>query len=175
MFKAIVALMLLGASAGWCQTPPKDADTTQALLTEVRELRVAIEGMTVASQRVQIALYALQMQDAAVARAEQRVDAARSKCTSIDENRRRMTQTIQQAEAASVAPGNEEAATKQFKDRLAEMKANLDIVNSEAEGCQAAEAEASNRLQAERSRLTELQDRIGQMDKALESLASPAK
>ncbi|HEX4749352.1 MAG TPA: hypothetical protein VH302_07395 [Bryobacteraceae bacterium] len=175
MLKTVFPVLLSAASVGWRQTPPKDADTTQALLTEVRELRLAIEGMTVASQRVQIALYALQMQNATVARAEQRVDAARSKCASIDENRRRIAQTIQQAEAASVALGNEEAATKEFKERLAELKGNLDVINSEAESCQAADAEASNGLQTERSRLTELQDRIGRLDKALENLASPAK
>src|SRR6201996_1601666 len=103
MLKTVYALALLASSAAWCQTPPpKNADTVQALLPEVHELRLAIEGMTVASQRVQIALYALQMQDAAVARAEQRVDTVRSKCASSDENRRRMTRAIQQTEAASV-------------------------------------------------------------------------
>lgn len=92
MLKTAFALTLLASSVGWCQTPTRDPDTTQTLLTEVHQLRLAIEGMTVASQRVQIALYALQIQDAAVARAEQRVDSARSKCASMDENRRRMTQ-----------------------------------------------------------------------------------
>jgi chromosome segregation ATPase len=159
--------MLLAASAGWCQTPPKDADTTQALLAEVHELRLAIEGMTVASQRVQIALYALQMQDAAVARAEQAVDADRNKCASIDVNRQHTAQAVQQLEnaTASVTPGVEQPPNKDLKERLAEMKGNLEVITSEGDGCRAAQAEASNRLQTERSRLTELQDRIGRLDK----------
>jgi chromosome segregation ATPase len=177
MFKTVFAVMLLAASAGWGQTSAKDAGTTQALLTEVRELRRAIEGMTVASQRIQITLYALQMQDAAVARAEQAADADRNRCASIEVNRQHTAQAAQQLEnaSASVTPGVEQAANKDLKERLAEMKANLDMVNSDAEGCRAIEAEASNKLQTERSRLTELQDRIGRLDKALESLANPAK
>jgi hypothetical protein len=71
--------MMLAASNGLCQTPAKEVDTLQSLLVEVRQLRQDIESMTVASQRVQIALYGLQIQDAAVARAAQRLDDARNK------------------------------------------------------------------------------------------------
>jgi chromosome segregation ATPase len=177
MLKATVALTLVAAWAAWCQAPTKEADTTKALLAEVHQLRLAIEGMTGASQRVQIALYALQIEDAAVARAEQRVDAERNKCASIEVNRQHTAQAVQQLEnaAASAGAGVEPPPAKVFKQQLAEMKANLEMINSEGEGCRAAEAEASNRLQSERSKLLELQDRIGRLDKALEGLASPAK
>jgi hypothetical protein len=53
-------VMLFIASDGLCQTPVKETDTLQSLLAEVHQLRMDIEAMTVASQRVQIALYELQ-------------------------------------------------------------------------------------------------------------------
>ncbi len=72
------AVMMFVALPGYSQTPVRDANTLQALLDEVHQLRQAIEGMTAASQRVQIALYGLQMQDGAVDRATQRVDNVRN-------------------------------------------------------------------------------------------------
>jgi chromosome segregation ATPase len=67
---------MLFAASGLGQTPAKEPDALQSLLTEVQQLRKDIEAMTVASQRVQIALYSLQMQDGAVGRAEKRLDEA---------------------------------------------------------------------------------------------------
>ena len=77
---AFIMVSLFAASAALCQTPAKESDTLQSLLMEVHQLRQDIEAMTVASQRVQIALYTLQMQDAAVARTTQRLDEARNRC-----------------------------------------------------------------------------------------------
>ncbi len=82
------------------QTPAKDADPVQALLVEVRQLRQDIEAMTVASQRVQIALYALQLQDAAVARSAQRLDNAKNKCAGVEEHRSHAESEVQRFENA---------------------------------------------------------------------------
>jgi hypothetical protein len=95
----MVAIIFL-ASDAFCQTPVKESDTLQSLLTEVHQLRQDIEAMTVASQRVQIALSALQIQDTAVARAIQRVDNARSKCSAEEANRQRTASEIQRLESS---------------------------------------------------------------------------
>ena len=83
MIKNAFALVLFAVSSGLCQTPEKP-DVLQSLLTEVHQLRQDIEAMTVASQRVQIALYALQMQDAVVARATLRFDSIHDKCAAAE-------------------------------------------------------------------------------------------
>jgi hypothetical protein len=83
----VFSVMLFIASDGLCQTPVKETDTLQSLLAEVHQLRMDIEAMTVASQRVQIALHELQMQDAAVARAKQRVDNTQNRCLGAERNR----------------------------------------------------------------------------------------
>lgn len=59
MKQIAAAAMLLVATNGLCQLPQKDNDTLQSLMGEVHQLRRDIEAMTVASQRVQVALYQL--------------------------------------------------------------------------------------------------------------------
>jgi hypothetical protein len=81
------AAMLLVATNGLCQSLPKDNETLQSLMSEIHQLRMDIEAMTVASQRVQIVLYQLQMEDAAVARATQRIDSIHDKCASTENTR----------------------------------------------------------------------------------------
>src|ERR1700676_1427929 len=98
MNKIALAAMFFAASQALCQTSAKEPDTLQSLLTEVRQLRQNIEAMTIASQRVQIALYALQMQDAAVARSAQRLDSAHDKCSGAVENRAHLAETIRRLE-----------------------------------------------------------------------------
>ena len=51
--------------------------------------------MTVASQRAQIALYALQMQDGVVARATLRFDNIHDKCVAVESERQKLTAEIQ--------------------------------------------------------------------------------
>jgi len=99
-----LAVMLFEASNGLCQTPAKEPDTLHALLLEVHQLRQDIEAMTVASQRVQIALHGLQMQDAAMARAVQWLDDARNKCSGVEMDREHRASEIQRLES-SVASG----------------------------------------------------------------------
>ena len=70
---ALVASIALG------QTPPAESETLRSLLSEVRQLRQALQTTTVTSQRIQITLYRLQVQVLAAAQATQRLDQARSK------------------------------------------------------------------------------------------------
>jgi chromosome segregation ATPase len=169
------AALLFAVSIGFSQTPAKERDTLQALLDEVHQLRQDIEGMTVASQRVQIALYQLQMQDSAVARAALRVDNARTKCSGAEGNRQHMAEEIRSAESAIASGTTSEAETKALKARVPGLKSELEIMTAEAQACQAAEAEASSQLRNDQAKLMELQDRIARLDKALERLGGAAK
>jgi len=165
--------MFLTASA-FCQTPVKEPDALQALLIEVHQLRQDIEGMTVASQRVQIALYQLQMQDGAVARATQRLDSVRTKCSAADENRQHTAEDIQRLESVVVTT-LPEAEAEAVKQRLTELKSHVEAQNAEVQTCQAGEAEASTQLRNGQAKLLDLQDRIARLDKALEQLGSSGK
>jgi hypothetical protein len=137
---ALFAAMFWTAS-GFCQTPVKEPATLQALLAEVHQLRLDIEAMTVASQRVQIALYSLQMQDAAAARSAQRLDSAHGRCIGADGDRQHTSADIQGLEstlASATAPQDQAEAVKQ---RLKELNNSLDTQTAAVQTCQADEAE----------------------------------
>jgi chromosome segregation ATPase len=142
----------------------------QALLVEVRQLRQDIEAMTVASQRVQIALYTLQMQDAAVARSAQRLDNAKNKCSGVEEHRSHAVSEVQRMESALASGKPSEAETKDFQMMLAQRKSEVEAITAEAQRCQTTEAEASGQLRTEQVKMSELQDRIERLDKALATL-----
>jgi chromosome segregation ATPase len=171
MRQIAVAVMLVLASQGLGQTPAKESDAVQSLLVEVHQLRMDIEAMTVASQRVQIALYQMQIQDAAVARAAQRVDNARNKCSGVENARQHTSGEIQRFESALASTSTQEAQAKELQSRLAELKSALDTQTTEAQACQTAEADASGQLQNEQVKLTEMQERIEHLDKTLEKLS----
>src|SRR5580658_4540938 len=172
MRKIAIAVMLFAASDGLCQAPAKEPDTLQALLVEVHQLRQEIEAMTVASQRVRIALYALQMQDAAVARATQRMDDARNECSGQEVNRQHLASEVQRMENSLAAGTAPEGEAKIVQSRLSELKTALDGQTAELQSCQAAEAEAASQLRKDQATLGDLQDRIDRLDKGLEKLGA---
>src|SRR5438046_1528393 len=131
---------------GWSQTPAKEPDTLQALLVEVHQLRQDIAATMVASQRVQIALYALQMQDAAVARSAQRLDNARNKCSGAENNQARVTGEVQRLETRLASGGLTDAETKELQIVLTHMKGEIEAQSTELQSCQTAEAQASTQL-----------------------------
>ena len=67
-------LVLLFAAAAFAQAP---VDPVQALLAEVHQLRMDLQATTITSQRVQILLYRVQIQQAAVIRAANHADEGR--------------------------------------------------------------------------------------------------
>jgi hypothetical protein len=54
---------VLASAVSFAQTASTDSQTLQALPAEVRQLRMDLQTTTVASQRVQIILYRLQLKD----------------------------------------------------------------------------------------------------------------
>jgi len=92
---SLVALShLLFSAACFGQTTPGDSQTLQALLSEVRQLRQDLQTTTIAGQRAQILIYRLQGQEAAVARASQRLDEAREKLARIQDERKHVATDI---------------------------------------------------------------------------------
>ena len=175
MSKITFAMFLLAVSNGLSQTPPKESSTLQALLLEVHQLRQDIEAMTVASQRVQIALHGLDIQDGAVARAVQRLDAARNKLSGAEGNRQHWAVEIQRLEGSLASGTLPEAQAKEIRTLLANDKSQFDAQTTEVQTLQAAEAEASTQLKNEQAKLSEQQERIERLDKALENLSAPGK
>lgn len=131
--------------------------------------------MTVASQRVQIALYGLQLQDAAVTRAAQRLDAVRSKRAGAETNQHQLAAEVErmQAELATGTLPKETAGQLQYN--LTRIKSDLDAQTMEVQTLQIAEAEAANQLANDQAKLAERQERIERLDKTLANLSNSGK
>ena len=91
--------VLLAATVAWCQDHPTDSQTLRSILEEIRLLRRDVQSSSVASQRVQIALYQLQLQDAAVARAMKLVEETHTKLTEFEAERTRVAANLERSES----------------------------------------------------------------------------
>jgi septation ring formation regulator EzrA len=124
---------------------------------------------------MQIALYTLQMQDAAVARATQRLDDIRNRCKGPEERKQHMAAEVQRIESSLSAENVPATEVKSFQAREAQLKSEIDAVAAEASACQATEAEASSQLRNEQAKLADAQDRIDRLDKTLEKFSIAGK
>src|SRR5437660_8791303 len=82
------------------QSASPDTQLTQALLTEIRQLRQDLQTTAVTIQRVQIVMYRLQAETAAVNRATQRLDDARTRCNQAQTQHKMMNTEVERFENA---------------------------------------------------------------------------
>jgi chromosome segregation ATPase len=151
------------------QTTSGDSQTLQALLTEIRLLRQDLRTTTVAAQRSQILIYRLQGQEAAVARASQRLDEAREKLARTQDERKHVAAEVKQAGDFVSNTENPATQRKALEDRLSELKARLESLESDEQQYQSREIEAQQQLRAEEVRLSDLRDQLDRLDKTLEN------
>ncbi len=161
--------LLLFSTACFGQTTPGDSQTLQALLSEVRQLRQDLQTTTIAGQRAQILIYRLQGQEAAVARASQRLDEARDKLARIEEQRQQVVTAIKRTEGLISNTDNPPTQRKELEDSLAQFKTRLESLENQEQQPQTREIEAQQQLRAEEVRLSDLRDQLDRLDKALEN------
>jgi chromosome segregation ATPase len=161
----VICWLLLAAPA-LAQTASPDSSLTQALLTEIRLLRQDLQTTAVTIQRVQIVMYRLQAGTTLMARATQRLDDARAKCSQAQVQRKNMATQIEQAEERQRNTQNP-AERKDLEQMVPRFKASLEMWTNEEQQCQAREAEAETQSRAEQAKLTDLQDQLDKLDKVL--------
>src|SRR5450756_1081560 len=91
MFRAAFAFVMVTAG-GAAQTASPDTQALQALVTEIRQLRLDLQATTIATQRVQIGLYRLQTQTALATRASSRLDDAKSSLGNLQSERKNVAE-----------------------------------------------------------------------------------
>jgi hypothetical protein len=165
-FALVVADIMLG------QTAPTEAETLRSLLSEVRQLRQALQTTTVTAQRIQITLYRLQVQVLEVSQATQRLDAARSKVAEAERWRQHLTRQVEDMEKLqSQTEDQRERAAREVD--LRRTKQELDFRTSEEQQLRTVESEALSQVQAAQSKLIELHDGLERLDKTLSSISTP--
>jgi hypothetical protein len=161
-------LTLLVAVAALGQSAPTDSQTLQALLAEVRQLRHDLQTTTTMTQRAQIALYRLQRQDQAVARANQNLGDAKAKLAEAESAKNKRAIDFQQVKAA-VSHGEAPDAQTHFEEVVAPaFKAEMDLLEKDEQQARARESEAEQRLRDEQTKLDGLNDLLDRLNTALE-------
>jgi chromosome segregation ATPase len=166
MFRAALALIAVTTAAA--QTASPDTQALQALVTEIRQLRQDLQATTIATQRVQIALYRLQTQTALVTRAASRLDDLRSSLGNVQSEKKTQSLRVQQMEESLKTTQNP-AERKTMEDWLANEKPNLERTAADEQRLQSREIDAETQFRAEQAKLADLQDQLDRLDKLLDS------
>ncbi|OLB16724.1 MAG: hypothetical protein AUH16_12580 [Acidobacteria bacterium 13_2_20CM_57_7] len=122
-----VLSLLLFPTACLAQTTPNDSKTLQSLLLEVRQLRQDLQTTTIAGQRAQILIYRVQGQEAAVARASQRLDEFREKLARIQDERKHVAADVKRFEDSLSSSENPPTQRKEIEQgMLPQLKTRLE-------------------------------------------------
>jgi hypothetical protein len=141
---------------------------TAALLSEVRQLRQELRSNTAATLRAQILIFRVQAQEAAVARASQRLDEATTRHTQWAEKRKQYVSQLKWYENKRESI-EDSVEGKKYDDEIASMKAQMDAEIPYEQELEAKEAELKEEVRNEEAKLGRLQDELDRMDKMLEN------
>lgn len=169
-FRFLILLPLL-ASTGFAQTTSTDSQTLQALLLEMRQLRQDLRTTTVASERAHILIYGLQSKEGAMARAQQKLDEARSKLASAQDRRQALAAQIKNFEDRQ--EGLTPLEQKEMAGVITQFKSQLELALPEIQEAQTSVSECEERVRREQAALDELQGQLDQLDNALKRSERP--
>jgi peptidoglycan hydrolase CwlO-like protein len=177
----MVAAVLLGGSIAAAQAPgsSNSGDIMPALLQEVRGLRVAMEQMTSAGARVQLALGRLQLQESRLTAANARLTEVRNQLAAAQ---RQATATQEQATELEgvlsgqrpMPPSSPGFSAEQTRGLMSEQLSGLQreaaAANANLQRLLAQEAALANDLSTEQARWSDLNQRLEDLERSLRPL-----
>jgi chromosome segregation ATPase len=154
---------LLGISAcGFGQATSPDAQTLQALLSEVRALRQDLQVSLNRTQSMQILLARFQMQEGVVTRASDHLNDARQRLADVHTHQKEMAAQVKQLEDAVNSTENPQQQAD-FQDRIKHVKSDLEVVGSIVQQQQTAEIESAQQLRDEQDKLNALESQLDEL------------
>ena len=166
----LVTAILAVSTVALSQSNQSDSQTLRSLLEEVRLLRQDLHTTTVAAQRVQIALYRLQLQDAAVARAARLVEEAHSKLTELAAQHKDRVTAVELSERQRDQTQDLQQRRQIEEEALPHLKKSVERIAYDEQQQQARTNEAEGQLRAEQVKLDALHSLLDQLDPALENV-----
>ena len=167
-----IRIFLLAACpiALFAQQAETDQRVLQALLSEVQQLRVAIERSTLLGARTQLAISQLQLQEGKTERLSRELQSLRDGNSQLTSHKERLSQGIKEFEARRTLPAfstpqaqtEVENTIKQFKFELEELVAN-------EQRKAAREGELASQLQAAQREVQDSRNRIAEMERTLDA------
>ncbi len=164
----VLAVLVSSITPAMSQDMASDSQTLRDILAEIRQLRHELRVTTVDTERIQIALYRLQLQDAAVAKAAKLSEDAHSRLDSSIAGRKRIAATIEQWQNALQNGAPSESERTQMQRSLPSMKSNIEQLTSEEAKLQSRAAEADANLAREQRKLDDLNSVLDDLEYALQ-------
>ena len=177
----MIAAVLLTGSLAAAQTSGggNSGDILPALLTEVRGLRVAMEQMTSAGARVQLALGRLQLQESRLTAANARLTEVRNQLATAQRQAAAMQEQAADLEGAlsgqrpmpAAPPGFSAEQTRGLvSEQLSGMQREAAAANANLQRLLAQEAALANDLSTEQARWSDLNQRLEDLERSLRPL-----
>ena len=182
MKQGMLIMMLLVIPSDLCFTPStvsgqtrknaeastdEDRQVLQALLEEMRQLRLAIQRTQVVSQRIQVTLERIRLQQAHVDSLARSLESVRSRLVEIRSARPRMEDQIRDMEESmNQVDANRRA---EMETQIKEGKGRLSILAREEEQIRQREAQLSADLQFAQAKLSDLDNQLDNMMHELEA------
>jgi chromosome segregation ATPase len=152
-----------------------------ALLEEVRGLRTALEQMTSAGPRVQLALGRLQLQEQRLNAAIKRLDEARTRLMETQRQHADIQQQIAALDLALKEPGRRVSGSsppgetpspsiEELEEIRDDHRRRLARLNTEVQRLTAEESLCATEVNGEQARWTELNQRLEDLERALRPL-----
>jgi len=165
----VLAVCVAGASSfADARQATAPASVLDALLAEVRSLRVAMEQMASAGPRVQLALGRLQLQEQRVNTLVRRLESIRAQITEMERMRDTLLQRNQQFDAAvRDETSSDERRRKDFEQAAVQHKRELARVVADLQRLNTEEASAAAEAATEQGRWTEINQRLEELERAL--------
>jgi len=153
---------LLGAAVARAESPGADSQ----MLAEVRQLRQDLQTAAATIQRVQIVMFRLQVQGAALGAARQRLEMAQFSCNQVPQRRQMTMAQIERTEAHRRNTQNPEEQ-KTDDQIVLQLRSQIEAIAQQEQECQVQQAESATEFRNEEAKMNELQEQLERLDKAL--------
>ena len=176
-YAACLSACALFASLAVAQTNSTNSDPTiQALLAEVRQLRLALERSAVVAPKIQVTLQRIQLQQDQVSRLSRQLEDVRDRMAQAAFDNTRTAAEIKQVEAR-LAQELDPLHRKALEDEIRVVKARVELEREQQSAQEASqrarESELAGRLRTEQGKLDELNDRLTALEQVLETQQQP--
>jgi chromosome segregation ATPase len=145
---------------------PSDSSVIQALLSEVHQLRLAIERTNSIGPRIQLAVERVKIQQQVVSRLSDQLEGVRRDLDSRQAAETRSAEQIRNAES-EINQTTDPNKRKTLEGELKDFRPMMEQMQKTTQLLQAREADLSSRLRSEQATLDGLNDRLNQIERSL--------
>lgn len=165
----ILAAVALLASVATAPAPTQTSDnaTLQALVSEVRQLRLAIEKSVSLGPRMQLIFERARLQDQKVARISQQLDDVRKR---LGDETARQTQATERLERVEQTLTSETDPQRRNELKEVQVMLKAEAATGPDQQLAARESELANSLRTEQAILSELDGKLDAIERQLEAL-----